>query len=204
MIWRAVVLMALLSLICACASRPAKHIYVLNQPLESAMDTDPTARDPVLQLKHVRVPDYLDTSDIQVRAGEHELRSSSTGRWAERLSLGITHALLADLAAELPAYAIRLSEPSQKSAAVIMVSVERFEVWPDGHCILAANWTIIEREGETVLTTGSNTVNIPPAVGANSEDGRVVSGMADAVRKLAGAIGYSVSASVPPSPPAAR
>ena len=73
-----------------CASGVARRLYVLGTPLES---TETEANGPVVWLRRVSLPDYLDSTDIVWRAGQHGLQTSPTGRWGERLSLGITQAL---------------------------------------------------------------------------------------------------------------
>ena len=43
-----------------------------------------------MRLQRVLIPDYLDTTDIQLRVGAYEIHESATGRFGERLSLAIT------------------------------------------------------------------------------------------------------------------
>ena len=40
---------------------------------------------PVVELKPVSLPDYLNSTDILLRDGQNELTASPTGRWGERL-----------------------------------------------------------------------------------------------------------------------
>jgi uncharacterized protein len=204
---RLLVLMALMSAVAGCSSSRTKDVYVLNEAVDSPVDAKASVGGPVVQLQRVLVPDYLDTTEIRTRVGPHELRSSSTGRWAERLSLGITHTLLADLAVRLPTDMVMLAGPAEKPARRILVTVETFEAWPDGHCVLAANWTILEGDSRAVLTTGRDTIITPAVAGGKSGDGKVVAGMADAVGRLAGSIApvaggdrSSSRAFVPPRP----
>ena len=91
---------------------------------DSAVSTAGAAAAPVLQLRRVLVPDYLDTTDILLRVGQHELQASHTGRWGERLSVGITHALRADLADRLPKDTVLLGPSADRSARQILVTVD--------------------------------------------------------------------------------
>ncbi len=184
------------ALVCVagCIANPPPNLYVLSNAGDSAMEGKAVAAAPVLQLQSVLVPDYLDTTDIRLRAGLHELKSSHTGRWGERLSLGITHALQTDLAVRLPLDTVMLAQPAEKSARQILVNVDAFDVWADGHCVLVANWTILESDSRAILITGRRTFIKPAASGGSPGDREVVAGMADAVSDLADSIASAVKA----------
>jgi hypothetical protein len=188
---------AVTSVVAGCLSGRAQQIYVLGDAVDTSMD-DKAALGPTdLQLERVLVPDYLDTTDILSRAGEHELHASSSGRWGERLSLGIMHALWTDLAVRLPQVGVTLARPAEKSARRILVNVDAFDVWPNGHCVLAANWTIIGADRTAVLAAGRGTFIVPPDRSGKPSDGAVVSGMAEALRQLAENIALAAKA-LPP------
>jgi uncharacterized lipoprotein YmbA len=195
---RVVVLGALIAVIAGCISHPRPpNIYVLSNAENSLSATTAAVAGPVLQLQPVLIPDYLDTTDIRLRIGQHELRSSATGRWGERLSSGIAHALRADLAARLPLDMVILAQPAEKSVRQLLITVDAFDVWADGHCVLSANWTILESDSRAVLTAGRATITSPPVSGDNPVDGTVVAGMANAVGELADSIASAVKA-LPP------
>lgn len=197
MIRRSLVLLVLNSVVAACISSPVPATYVLSHAVDFTKDTE-SASGPVVQLQRVLVPDYLDTTDMIERVGQYQLKSSSTGRWGERLSLGITHALGSDLAIRLPMNTVTYDHPAEKSVRQILVSVDRFDVWRDGHCVLTANWSILETRGGAVLTEGrGNFVTMPVSSGSPS-DGAIVAGMADAVSELADRI--TLAAKGVPSP----
>jgi uncharacterized lipoprotein YmbA len=145
-----------------------------------------------VQLERVLVPDYLDTTDILTRAGGHELQSSQTGQWGERLSLGITHALRADLAVRLPSRVVAGTQPTDKTVRQILVSVDRFDVWVDGHCILTANWSLIEKDERDAVLTEHGAFTTPAASDGTPGDATVVAAMANAVSQLADSIASAV------------
>jgi uncharacterized protein len=184
---------ALISVVAGCMSGRARQIYVLSDAVDAPPDNKAAMGRTQLQLERVLVPDYLDTTDILLRVGEHELHASSSGRWGERLSLGIMHALWADLAIRLPQDGITLARPAERSARQILVNVDAFDVWPNGHCVLAANWSILDTDRTVVLATGRGTFIVPPDRSAKPSDGAVVSAMADALRQLAESIARSAS-----------
>ena len=169
-----------------CASGVARRLYVLGTPLES---TETEADGPVVWLRRVSLPDYLDSTDIVWRAGLHGLQPSPTGRWGERLSLGVTQALATDLMARLPQDRVVWSDPGrQKSTRELVVDVEGFDAWPDGHCVLSATWTLTDATNGAVLGGARETFTAAPARGETQSDVRVVAGMADVLGKLADSI----------------
>ena len=85
-----------------CGSGPPPRVYVLGAAVNPIPGVTSEAGLPVVELKPVSLPDYLDTTDIQLRDGQNELKSSATGRWGERLSVGIAAALREDLTKQVP------------------------------------------------------------------------------------------------------
>jgi uncharacterized protein len=174
-----------------CASGPTRRLYVLGTPLES---TETAANGPVVWLRRVSLPDYLDSTDIVWRAGQHGLQTSPTGRWGERLSLGVTQALATDLMARLPQNRVVWSDADRKSTRELLVDVEGFDAWPDGHCVLSATWTLSDATNGAVLAGARETFTAAPARGETQSDVRVVAGMADVLHKLAESIASAVAA----------
>jgi uncharacterized lipoprotein YmbA len=172
----------------ACAADPPTRIYLLaapaggNEPLRAAG----SAAGAPVQLQTVLVPDYLDTTDILLRAGPHEVIASRTGRWAERLSQGITHALQAALASRLPGRGLTLSPPADPFAAQLLVTVDALDAWPDGHCVLRAHWTVLQTPAGAAGRIGQGVFTSPPSLSAGTPvDIAIVAAMADAVDRLA-------------------
>lgn len=175
-------------LLAACASGPPTRLFLLASPA-AAVGQPATAGTPV-QLQNVLVPDYLDTTDILTRAGPHEVTASTTGRWSERLSQGITHALQADLAARLPEGRPALSPPANPSAVQLLVTVDALDTWPDGHCVLTAHWTILHRATAADGRGGQGSFTGPPT--AATDDAARVAGIAGLVDQLSEKIAASL------------
>jgi uncharacterized protein len=194
---RLLALAAVMSIAAGCLShREYRHIYSLDSALGAPSQAGAVAQHPVMQLQRVLIPDYLDTTDILLRVGAHEIHESATGRFGERLSLGVTHALRSDLASRLPLYTITLAQPAERPARQILVNVDAFDVWPTGRCVLVADWTILDANRRAVLSTDRGTFTTP-AAGVNPGDGAIVTAMADAVGQLAGRIASTAEA-LPP------
>jgi uncharacterized protein len=186
------VVIALLSLLAGCASHPSRNVYVLSSASDPIKSDAGAATAPVLQLERVLVPDYLDTTEILLRVGQHELQVSHTGRWGERLSAGIARALRADLADRLPKDTVLLGRSADSSARQLRVTVDTFDVWADGRCVLRANWSL-EAENRGVVKSGHGTFTAPVAGGATGSDAAVVSSMANAVSQLAESIALAMN-----------
>ena len=195
---RAIALAALISIAVGCMShRERQHVYTLNAALDAPRSAEAALGGPELQIQRVLVPDYLDTTDLLLRVGTHEIRESYTARFGERLSLGITHALRPDLAVRLPLDTVTLAQPADKSARQILVTIDVFDVWQNGHCLLTANWSILGADRRGVLSADRGTFVTEPVGGGISKDAAIVSAMADAVRQLAARIASTVQ-TLPP------
>jgi uncharacterized lipoprotein YmbA len=125
------------------------------------------------------MPDYLDTTDIVLRYGPHQMKPSTTGEWGQRLSAGIAQTLRTDLAAFLPRDIVTLGPPIDGGARQVLVTVDALDMWPDGKCSLVAHWTAGGREGHGVFSV--------PANGKADDETRVAS-LAAAIQQLAGRI----------------
>ncbi len=150
--------------------------------------------EPAVQLQPVIIPDYLDTRDLLLRGGQNALKVSTTGRWAERLSDELNQALMTDLVVRLPRAQVTAAPPTSKSAPQILVTVDAFDVRPDGRCVLSATWTILDKNNQTVLVSdrGVFTALAKDSAGAIG-DADIVSAMAEATGQLADAIEAAVN-----------
>jgi len=190
-------LASLISILAGCLShREHQHIYSLEGALGTPTGAGAVAEHPVMQLQRVLIPDYLDTTDILLRVGAHEIHESVTGRFGERLSLGVTHALRSDLASRLPLYTIAVTQPAGGPARQILVNVDAFDVWPNGRCVLVVDWTILDADRKALLSADRGTFTTA-AAGLNPGDDAIVAAMADAVRQLADRIASTAEA-LPP------
>ncbi len=138
---------ALLALM-GCGSYPLPKIYVLGDPEPEAARPAAPSGAPVIELKPVQVPDYLDSTDIVRRASANQVVSSPLGQWGERLSVGVTRDLAATLSRRLPGLTIETRASGYAPSRRLLVSVERFEIAPDGRCELAAHWRLTSADGK--------------------------------------------------------
>ena len=135
-------------LLAGCSSLPIQRTYVLGDPPSPTSGVRAEAGIPVIELKTVSIPDYLDSTDILRRAGPNEVVPSPTGRWGERLSLGLTDALASALSKRLPKRVIT-TMPTAEPTRRIFVDVERADIEADGRCLLAARWRVTDGIGRS-------------------------------------------------------
>jgi uncharacterized lipoprotein YmbA len=178
----------------ACSSGPPRRIYLLTPPIDPTAPTTTTSPSPtggpaapkqLLEVRRVLVPDYLDNADILMRLGSDEVKASSSGRWGERLSLGLTHAIGADLAARLPQYSI-VQDGSSNPERQLRITITALDLWRNGRCVLSANWSIVDQDSSIPVTSGSGMFDSPSAGGAtNATDANLVEAVARSLAKLA-------------------
>jgi uncharacterized lipoprotein YmbA len=131
-------------LLCACGAPPLT-LYTLGTPA-AASDSVPLARKPlVIAVARVTLPDELDTDVIVVRDGSR-LRPSRRGRWASRLSLGITDRLTERLAKQRPAALVTDRPLTETPSYRVLVNIQRLDVSADGFATLDADWLIVSRD----------------------------------------------------------
>jgi uncharacterized protein len=171
-----------LLLMAACAATPPARLYVLGDPAEPAQAVKVQSDRPVVRLMPVSVPDYLDSREIMHRDKPNEVTASSTGLWAERLSVGVTNALAASLATQLPDVVIVTGRPEVPPSRQITVDVQEFEIGADGRCLLTARWESASGDGSKVLRRESDSL-VEQA--AQAGDASVAAAMTRAINRLA-------------------
>jgi uncharacterized protein len=181
-----------------CSSTPVPRTYVLSTPADPVAGVHNEAGRQVVELPTVSMPDYLDSADILLRDGRNELKPSTTGKWGERLSVGITHALEVSLGRRLPGVLVTHTPFPGQPVRRLLVDVVSFDFQPDGRCVLTARWTVSANDQQTAATTeqGTFVTTAPKSAGAGSPagftDAAVVAAMTAAVDQLADRIGVSL------------
>ena len=146
--FRAGLVLAVLAL-AGCAG-PAREpdVFVLGDAAPARATEVSQLNDPVVELRPVRIPDYLDTTDILVRQADGRVIPSASGHWGERLSIGMTRAVALALTAHLPNVTVTRVPPIDDPRWQVTIFVDAFEVRAGGECVLAGRWTVRQgREG---------------------------------------------------------
>ena len=130
-------------LIAGCAS-PQLSLYTLESPRALATERPLAPHSVVIEVRRVVIPDALDTQDIVVRNG-NQFDRSSTGRWATRLSMAITHYLTGQLAARRPDALVtdqtQIGTPNDR----LYIAISTLDITSAGQVALEADWTIVPR-----------------------------------------------------------
>jgi uncharacterized lipoprotein YmbA len=164
-------------------SGPTPAEYVLGAMPAATERMLPQTGLPVVEVKRVQLPDYLDTTDILERRS-NQLVPSPTGRWGERLSVGMTRAVTAALAARLPRLVVTAT-PLGRPTRQILIDVAAFEPRPDHQVVLVARWTIVDGATQQMLT--SEQTSLVETIGGEGDDA-IVAAMSRAVDGLAGRV----------------
>jgi uncharacterized protein len=167
--------------LCSCAG-PPKQEYVLGPPTEHTATLAAATATAPIQLERVQLPDYLDNRDIVSRSGNRVV-SSETGRWAERLSIGIGRALAASLESRLGRPVVTSDQSINVPIERILIDVVEFEATAEHHVVLAVRWTITDSDGANASQPHQATFVHP--VAAAGGDAAIVSAMSDSVAELA-------------------
>ena len=175
-------------------SGPPPAEYIIGTAPAPASVTTPLTGRPIIEVKPVQLADYLDTRDLLVRSG-NQVVASRSGRWGERLSVGMTRALAASLAARLRGVAVTTAPPVEHPTRQILVDVTAFEASANKDVVLVARWAIIDGPGRSTLLSEQTALTEPVT---SMDDSAVVTAMSRAVEELASAIATGIERSSQP------
>lgn len=133
-----------LSLLATSCASPPLSLYTLEPSNPPVLAAPLTNRVMVIEIRRVVIPDYLDTQDILVRDG-NTLQRSTHGRWASRLSVGVTRYLTGLLAARRPDALVTDQPQPDAPNDRIFLTISTLDVTSSGVATLEANWTIVPR-----------------------------------------------------------
>jgi uncharacterized lipoprotein YmbA len=183
--WLASALLA--SGLSACATSPPSEFYVLT-PLpaaDSPSATEGRRNHPALGVGPVKLPAYLDRSEIVTRTGSNSLKLANFHRWGEPVTDNFTRVLAMDLGLLVNTNQVSLA-PWPRYVPVdyqVVVEADRFDVGTDDKAVLVARWLILGGGEEgNVLRSGSTVITEPAASGDYTD---ITAAMSHAVAELA-------------------
>jgi len=141
-----------------CASSPTPKFYQLSPVQNKALVTHDASPEQslIIAIGPVRIPDYLDRSQIVTRSGKNELKLAEFDRWAGSLEENVNHVLMEDISSLLPAgrfFVVRWLPYLESELPVsyrVQVRVESFEGTPGDSVLLRAHW-VISTKGKDLL-----------------------------------------------------
>ncbi len=180
----ALVLACAVALLTASCASPSLAIYTLSPPATPSYSVPLSSKAVVIEVRRVSVPDNLDSQDILVRNGSTLVRSTQ-GRWAGRLSLGITSYLTARLAQRRPGALVTDQPQIDAPNYRIFVTISRLDVTSGGVATLDADWLVVPRNPAQPTWRGRGRFT---STGSVTGDQNVVALYAAVLSQLAGAI----------------
>jgi uncharacterized lipoprotein YmbA len=110
------------------------------------------AQKPVIILKSVRIPGYVDRPQIVTATGKNAYRLSELNRWAEALDHNISRVLAQNLTLLVPAEVVfsKNSNTAERTSFRLSINILEFHADPQGQAGLTAQWQITRDDG-TVL-----------------------------------------------------
>ena len=170
-------------LLTSCAGPPLT-LYTLGAP-GLALGSAPLGRRAlVIEVARASLPNAFDTEDILVRDGS-VLRRSAQGRWASRLSAGITGLVAARLAQRRPDALVTVQPQTEAPAYRVLVNISRLDVTAEGTAAVEADWQVVPRDPALSPRRDRGTFS---ATGAVATDQDVVTLEGAVLDQLAGRI----------------
>lgn len=175
-LWRVGVAALLVAGGTACSSIGPLQQVVLSPPqsARAAQAADPQASG--WEVRRVRVPEYLDNYDIQLRTDDYVLTRMANAKWAERLPMAITRLLQQTIDEKLIGQRDR--------DYTVDVTVDSFEPQPSGAVVLAARWKVVDTDDRAVIARDSTVIQKTLPAGPR-QAATVGQAMSEAVRELA-------------------
>lgn len=172
------------ALLLASCGAPPLTVYTLGPPATASVAAPLGPAAVVIAVTRVSIPDELDTEDIVVRDAS-TLRRSRSGRWASRLSLGITDRLTQRLAERRPDALVTDRPLNETPTERVMVNISRLDVTAARVATLDADWLIVRRG--TTAPPRHDRAHFS-AIGPVATDQDVVTLVGKLLDQLAGAI----------------
>ena len=149
-------LLAAVTLLTACGSSPPVRYFTLSDPQVPDAVSDPDS--PVLSLGPLRLPEYLNRSQMVTRGAGSEVIVDSQYRWAEPLRESLRTFLASEIASEagIPIRARSFGETDRKRDLdkLIDVRIDQLHGTTGGDAILVAYWAVIDPGRLTWVVVG--------------------------------------------------
>ncbi|MEM7407451.1 MAG: PqiC family protein [Pseudomonadota bacterium] len=174
---------------------PDNQFYVLDSlPADTAPLAPPAAGKPlVIDLAAVRLPQYLQRTQIVTRIDANRLSVSEFDQWGGNLEKNMMRVLGTNLALLLGTPEVHLAARRAPGGVDAQVEVEvmKFERGPDGRAELAAQWRLIDEQEERTLVSRITNLRGQPARAGDSI-GTTVAAMSDLLGELSRRIASAI------------
>lgn len=179
----------LLLLLAGCAALSPPSAFYLLTPRIEAGGQKITA--PLLGVGPVNLPAYLDRNQLLRRTGTNAVQVEEFHRWAGELGQNTTNVLAENLARLLGSDGV-VAYPWNSTLRLpyqVSVDVRRFEAGPANQVVLDAQWQLLDRENNQLLTLKTERIVVDMADQSYQEQVRAQSeALAILARNIAAAI----------------
>jgi len=155
-------------------------------------------RDLTLGVGPVTVPPYLDRPQLVTRTSRAKLVLADLDQWAAPLPDTIARVLAENLSLLIPTERVVLHPWSRTLDPDYQVTVEvlQFDRVPGGEVVLAARWSLLDRDGKALVR---RTARLSPAAGGADYEAAVTA-MGRTLETLARDMAATLRNMAPPAP----
>ena len=152
---RHIFIISLLVLLTACGTSPKTNFYILQAQQASALTSTDISQGPAIGLWEVKLPDFLDRSQIVTRTGQFEIDVADFHWWAGSLKKNVTLVLASELSQRLQTDQVVISPWAHhhKNDYQIKVYLERFDGTLGGEVELRGVWSLLDATGRKELSS---------------------------------------------------
>ena len=141
---------AALALLGACSSGPPPRLILLSNDV-AVPAASGNAQRPLLVVRTVAVPEYLDRRAVVYRSADAELKPFADAVWAERLGQSLTRWIALQLAADLPDHEVQAFAAAGEQMPGLVLNIELQSFEPQA---LPATATVLHLRGAWHLSGG--------------------------------------------------
>ncbi len=183
------VALSTLLLLAACASSPPVRYYSLS-PIDTDFQQDPDD-SVILGLGPLRMPDYLNRSQIVTRGANSEIQVDEFSRWSEPLSTSLLRIVATDVDSLLNGVVVVVFpyEPFVRDQVRyrLVGDINRFDADSSGRIVLEVQWGVADADGQITVPVRRNRYEAQATVGgqpAAGDPGAVAAAMNDALAQF--------------------
>ncbi len=176
-------------LLAACSSSPPVRYFTLN-PIDSDFQPDPDDAV-ILGLGPIRMPDYLNRSQIVTRGANSEIQVDEFSRWSEPLSTSLLRIVATDVDNLVQGVVVVVFpyEPFVRDQVRyrLVGDINRFDADASGQIVLEVQWGVADADGAIVVPVRRNRYTAQASAGgeaAAGDPGAVAAAMNDALAQF--------------------
>lgn len=152
---RRAVLVTVALVLSGCTSRPDPQLFVMSPAPEAANPGESKAQ-PVVAVLRVRLPDYLERSQIVSRSGANALEVDDDARWAEPLDESVPRVMAENLSHYLPSARVVVPQEArgQKIPFEYLVALDAYEPDGRGSAVMRGRWHLRDTRNGKIVSEG--------------------------------------------------